>query len=213
LNRIKNIIFDLDGTLIDSSRGIVEAVNYALAESGDKLRTHEEIVPYIGYPLSQMFPNFSERSTSELYDLFREKAIQSIVPSTEALPEVENVLEHFYSEGYQMSIATTKIRAHIEGILDKLEWRKYFHSVIGGDEVKQVKPNPEMFLTAIERLDATIANTVVVGDTENDIIAAQAIPVKSVAVKCPYGGEEKVIALKPDFYLNSISELPDIFSK
>ncbi len=144
--------------------------------------------------------------------MFRKKALETIVPSTIILPGVEEVLKELSERGFKMSIATTKIREHIDGILDKFSWYDYFDMVIGGDEVEKVKPDPEMFLTIIDRLNETKLSSAVIGDTENDILAARAIPVKAIALECPYGGEEKVIASSPDFYLNSISELPELLS-
>lgn len=208
----RNLIFDLDGTLIDSSRGVVESVNYALRCADQAEQPAEIIKPYIGYPLRQMFADFSSVSGDLLYRHFQVKAAEVIVSSAEPLSGVEETLEELYRRGYRMSIATTKIRAHLDGILDKLEWNRYFGSTVSGSDVSSPKPDPSAILLAMERLDCSANSTVMIGDTVNDILASQAAKVKVVAVPNPYGAEEneKVARLTPDYSLSNIRELLDI---
>jgi HAD superfamily hydrolase (TIGR01509 family) len=206
----KNIIFDLDGTLIDSSDGVVEAVNYSLSEMGDQIRSPEEIKKFIGYPLSQMYPLFSNNPIKELYAHFQEKAKSTIVSTTTSLPGVESVLEYLINEKYNLSIASTKIRIHIDGIIEKLNWNKYFVIWCGGNEVTKVKPDPEIFLLTLEKMNANKDDTIVVGDTINDIYAAQKCGLKVIAVSSPYGGDRILKDAKPDYFIESFEQLIEI---
>ena len=122
MKHIKNIIFDLDGTLIDSSDGVVEAVNYSLEQMGEKQRTPKEIKLFIGYPLYKMYPHFSDKPFKELYSHFQFKAADTVVASTVVLDNVENNLYRLKESGYSLSIASTKIRKHISGVIDKFGW-------------------------------------------------------------------------------------------
>lgn len=208
MSHIKNIIFDLDGTLIDSSDGVVEAVNYSLKMMGDPEQPPDIIKPFIGYPLSKMYLHFSDKPVKELYHHFQIKAAETVVESTVILPHVEQVLKELQNNKYTMAIATTKIRIHVEGIIDKLNWHRLFPIFAGGDEVKKVKPEPDIFKLVVSRMKADPEKTIVVGDTENDIYAAHAVPLPVIAVKSPYNGHDKRLAdSKPDYFINSIKEL------
>ena len=207
---IKNLIFDLDGTLIDSSPGVVEAVNYSLRQMGQPEQEPEVIKTFIGYPLEKMYPQFTDAPLEELYAHFRAKAAETIVSSTEILPGVTQTLRRLEERGYRMAIATTKIKANVNGILEKLGWQKIFHVATAGDEVEKVKPDPAIFRLTLERLNAESHETMVVGDTVNDVLAARAVPMKVVAVASPYGGRRRVAAVGPDFFIESITELEDL---
>jgi HAD superfamily hydrolase (TIGR01509 family) len=208
LKAIRYLIFDLDGTLIDSSDGVVDAVNYSLRRMGADEQPPDRIKSYIGYPLSQMYPVFTDAPVAELYAHFRVRAADTVVASSVALEGVDQTLRELRRSGYQMAVASTKVREHIEGIVAKLGWGDHFRILIGGDEVDRVKPDPEMFRVALTRLSATAGESLVVGDTINDILAARAVPMKAVAVNSPYGGREQLQASEPDHFIERITDLP-----
>ncbi len=207
---IRHVIFDLDGTLIDSSDGVVEAVNYSLKKVGATERHPSEIKPFIGFPLSEMYPHFSSAPITELYTYFREKADTSVPEATVALPGAEETVRALYKKGMRMAIATTKVRRNVDDALLRLNWTELFHATVGGDEVAQVKPAPDAFLMALDLLGASPADSIAVGDTVNDIAAAKAVPMRVVAVRCPYSATDGAQALNPDYSIDSISELLNI---
>jgi phosphoglycolate phosphatase len=210
---VRNIIFDFDGTLIDSSDGVVEAVNYSLRQVDEPEQPPEVIKRFIGYPLSQMYPRFSSHPVSELYRLFQQKAAQTVVASARALPGVETVLYQLQQEGFRLAIASTKIRVHIDGIVEKLGWTGLIAAYTGGDEVERVKPDPEILRVTLSRLKAADVETLVVGDTVNDVKAARAVPMRVAAVESPYGGREKLLHTNPDFFIESIDDLSELLKE
>jgi HAD superfamily hydrolase (TIGR01509 family) len=207
---LQNLIFDLDGTLVDTSQGVVEAVNYSLKQMGQLEQEPEVIKRFIGYPLEQMYPHFTNAHLEKLCEHFQTKANVTVVPSAIALPGVEEVLHELRRRQYRMAIATTKIRRNIEGILQKFGWEQIFMTVAGSDEVGKAKPDPSIFRLTLERLKADPSETMAIGDTVNDVLAAKAVPMKITAVASPYGGREKVIAAAPDFFIESLSEIFNI---
>ncbi len=207
----KNLIFDLDGTLIDSSRGVIISANYALTSIGDKVRKPDEIIKFIGYPLEEMFNSFSDKSYSEFWNYFQEKARETVVASTVPIGRSDKVLKELYNRGYRIGIGTTKIRIHIEKILDKLNWRQYIIAYVGADDVTAVKPAPEAFIKTMALMDADGSNSIVIGDTINDILAARAAGIPSIAVKSIFGGEKKLKGSNPDRLIDNLEELLDIF--
>ncbi len=209
----KTIIFDLDGTLIDSSDGIVEAFNYAMTQNGLKSQPRDEIVKLIGFPLDYMFGQYTNSNSESLKIHFQTRAVQVVVNSTNPLDGADETVVSLFDSGYKLGIATTKIRSHINGILNKLGWEKYFCKVLGGDEVTMVKPDPEMFSSLMALMKADPVNTVIIGDTVNDILPAKQLSVRSVAVKSPYGDSKEVMSLNPDFFIEEIAHLPQILNK
>ncbi|RKX23469.1 MAG: hypothetical protein DRP51_00230 [Candidatus Zixiibacteriota bacterium] len=206
-----NLIFDLDGTLIDSSEGVIISTNYALTSIGEKDRTPDEIKNFIGYPLETMFNNFSDKSYSEFWNYFQEKARETVVASTVPIGRSGYVLKELYNRGYKIGIGTTKIRVHIEKILDKLNWRKYIIAYVGADDVTNVKPAPEAFIKAMALMGAGCSDSVVIGDTVNDILAARAAGLPAIAVKSIFGGDGKLKKSNPDMLIENLEELLDIF--
>jgi pyrophosphatase PpaX len=210
---INSLIFDLDGTLIDSSDGVVEAVNFAFRQMGLPNCPPEIIKSYIGYPLMGMFADLTDAPADQLYHHFQTRAITSVVDSAQMLDDVAPTLRELRKRGYRMAIATTKIRVHVDAIIEKFGWEDIFDASVAGNEVAQVKPHPEAIRLAIERLGATADHSLVIGDTENDILAAQGVPTRVMAVSSPYGGHEKLTALKPDFEVSKLSELITILER
>jgi len=209
----KTIIFDLDGTLIDSSDGIVEAFNYAMIQNGLKSQPRDEIVKHIGFSLDHMFGMFTNSKFDALKKDFTLKARHTVVDSSKPLNGANETVVSLFESGYNLGIATTKWRRNIDGILNKLGWNEYFSEVIGGDEVTMVKPDPEIFSKLITLMKADTGNTVIVGDTINDILPAKKLSVTCVAVKSPYGDSKEVMSLNPDFFIEEISQLPQTLNK
>lgn len=201
---ITHIIFDLDGTLIDSSQGIVDAVNYSLRCMGEQERKSGEITRYIGYPLKQMYTDFTDASYQELYVHFQKHATTSVVDAAVALGGADSVLRELHGKGYQLGIATNKIAFHISAIVDKLGWTNLFSATVGGDEVTNQKPHPEMIQLTMNRMKAAPQSTLMVGDTDNDILAARGAGIRSATVPSPYA---HIRPDNADFHINQLSDL------
>ncbi len=212
------LLFDLDGTLIDSSDGVVEAVNHALTGVGEPTRSPEEIKPWIGYSLKVMFPHFTQAPYETLRQLFLEKADLEVAESATMLSGVADTLQELHEVGYQMGIVSTKRRLHIEQVIDRFGWSKYFRVWVGGDEVTHVKPSTEPFLLAMKRLGVGPDDCVIIGDTENDILPARELGIYSVAVKSIYditqnGWPDALLKSCPDEKIEHLTELPAIMKR
>lgn len=208
----KNIIFDLDGTLIDSSRGVVEATNYALVKLGQARRSADEIRRFIGYSLDEMFPAFCDAPLDQLKAAFQERARLVVVASARPMPGAAELLPRLYAAGYRLAIATTKFTPHTEGTVRKFGWRQYFSALASGDEVANVKPAPDLIRLALQRLGADPAETVMVGDTINDILAARAAEVGIISIRSPFGDDD-LRRFGPDLILDSLGQLADTFTR
>jgi len=213
LKTTRALVLDLDGTLIDSSDGVVDAVNYSLRMMEQPEQPPERIKSYIGFPLSQMYPVFTDASVDQLCHHFQVMAARTMVSLTEALPGADDTLRLLKSNGLKLAVATTKIRVHVDGIIAKLGWDVLFDALVGGDEVTRVKPAPEAFKLALNRLEIDADEAIAVGDTINDVNAAKAVPMTVIAVNSPYGGRDQLLAAQPDHFIESITELPRLLKE
>ena len=202
------LIFDLDGTLIDSSSGVAEAVNYSLRMTGQAERPVDEISRYIGFPLRHMYAEFGVGPFDLLYHHFQDRAADTVIAASQPLPGADAVVKELYAKRYSMAIATTKVRRHVDQIVAKLGWADYFDALVGGDDVASPKPDPACFRLAIARLNASCEESLVIGDTINDVLAARRHSLPVVAVKSPYGGNDTLLASSPDYVIDKIAELP-----
>lgn len=208
MNTLRFLIFDLDGTLIDSSDGVVEAVNYSLRMTGQAERSAGDISRYIGFPLRHMYAEFGVGPFDQLYRHFQDCAAVSVIEASVSLPGANTVIEELHTAGFTMAIATTKIRRHVDQIVAKLGWADYFGALVGGDEVSLPKPDPAVFRLALSRLSAVPDQSLVIGDTINDVLAAQELSLPVVAVRSPYGGDDQLAASNPDYLIDTIAQLP-----
>jgi pyrophosphatase PpaX len=209
-NNIKNLIFDLDGTLIDSSAGVVEATNYALTSIGEKPRGADEIISFIGYPLEDMFNSFSENSYKQFWHYFQEKGIESIVSSTRPIGDADRIIKELNRRGYRLAIATTKMKVHVDKILIKLSWNECFVSFVGADDVNAVKPAPDAFIKAMELMGGNISNSLAVGDTVNDVLAAKSAGIPVIAVKSVFGRFSELQNSQPNIILKRLDDILSI---
>ncbi len=209
---VHNLVFDLDGTLIDSSEGIVQCVNYSLRTLKQAEQHPDNIKRYIGYQLREMYAEFTDAPLDELAALFREKALEVMVPSAIALPGAAVVLGQLHRSGYKMAVASTKIREHIEGIIAKFGWQDHFVTTVGGDEIPNQKPAPDAFVEAVRRMGGKPDESMAIGDTTNDVLAAKAVPMRVCAITSPFEQRSKVEAVGPDLWIEHLAELPGLLS-
>ena len=210
MSLFKNLIFDLDGTLIDSSDGVVEAVNYSLKQMGEPPQSPEAIKPFIGYPLEEMYPHLTDASIDDLLVHFQIRAAQTVISSSRVLPGVEDTIRELRSRGYRMAIATTKIKLHVTGILEKFDLLQFFETTACGDEVERVKPDPAILHLVLRRMNVRASETMMIGDTINDVLAAKAVPMTVTAVVSLYGGRQKLQASQPDHFIERLTDLSGI---
>ncbi len=208
---VRNIIFDLDGTLIDSSAGVIEATNYALTELGEPPRRPDEIVRFIGYPLEEMFAAFTDTPIEQLSAKFQERARTSVAASARALPGADEILRLLHQARYRLAIATTKFTVHTEAIIRKMNWTQCISVTASGDEVSRVKPQPDLILLAIKRLGAGPDDTVMVGDTVNDILAARAAGIPVIAIRSPFRNDDLSL-YRPNLLLPKFTDLKTVFN-
>lgn len=210
-SKIRILLFDLDGTLIDSSDGVVACFNYAFDQIGVFRPDPAAIKATIGYPLDEAFARFTDHDPGHCYDLFQVKAREVLVDSATLLEGVGETLRDLHGKGYVLGVATTKRSEHITGILGRLGVLSMFSAWSGSDEVRRVKPDPEVLHLTLEKLGRPATEAAYVGDTPLDIRAARSAGLSPVVVLGGTGSREELAAHRPDAMVERFVDLKGLF--
>lgn len=183
---LKAVIFDFDYTLGDSTNGIALSINYALEKLGYATSNIAGIKKTIGLSLKETYFELASNNNldeaEQFVKLFKEKADSVMVANTELYAGVKDVLQKLKAKGYKTAIVTTKFHYRIEQILNKFNANELIDIIVGAEDVKIEKPNPEGLLWAIELLEVMNEEVLYVGDSLVDAKTAENAKVEFIAV-------------------------------
>lgn len=191
----KTILFDLDGTLINSTISILKGFHAAFAAMNLNSPKDEEIVSLIGNPLDIMFARLgaNESQIKDLIKAYKASYSNTFLDDIKLLPNVKESIELAY-EFANLGVVTTKTTLFSKQALEHFDMLKYFKVVIGRDEVINPKPDAEPILLALKRLNLSKENAFMVGDTPIDIGAALNAKIIPVGVSSGYASEDELKA-------------------
>lgn len=204
-------IFDLDGTLIDSTRAIVESTALALDELGWPPVPEAVIVAHIGYKLEVVFPERSLEERAGLIDTIGKHYTEICEEKTVICDGLNKVLLKINSAEIPLAIVTSKRRGHTEQILNALNVRGLFHTVIGCEDVANMKPDPQGLLDAASALNVSPGHCLYVGDTRVDVETARSAGMAIAGVAWGTDPIETLIALGIDHAVHVPDSLPGLF--
>lgn len=188
----KLIIFDLDGTLVDSSEDIIWAANRTLEELGLPPREDMHIKRRIGWGvtplLEKLLPEESPEGIVRARDVFLKHYGAHLTVSTTPYPGVVDTLKGFKRRGKLMAIVTNKPVVPSIEIVEALGLAAFFQLVLGGDSCKNKKPHPEPLLTVLDRLDVEPREAVFVGDSAVDMEAGKSAGLKTIGAAYGFRG-------------------------
>ena len=206
------LIFDLDGTLIESKWDIAASVNLTLSELGLPERPLEEIFGFVGDGVKKLLRlavgNHPEISFEQALQVFRGHYLSHCLDRTVFYPGIETTLSHF--SGKRKAVATNKSIEYTHVILQGLG-AHHFDVVVGGDNGFGLKPEPGMLLHVMERLNIPRERTVLVGDSTNDINGGHNAGIRVCAVGYGMGNRDKMAACQPDWFIERPEELIGLF--
>jgi phosphoglycolate phosphatase len=204
---IKLIIFDLDGTLVDTSRDITNALNYALKPYGLKDLTVEDTIKMVGEGITRLIEKILGDGKSKIEDevikRFLEYYSEHLVDYSSIYPHVRETLEKL--DSYKKAVISNKREYLSTKLLEKLDLLKYFDLIIGSDTVAERKPSPVPVIYVFTRLGVTPYESMIVGDSNYDIEAGRKAGVKTVAVT--YGYRERQYLMNADYMIDSMVDL------
>jgi pyrophosphatase PpaX len=202
------VLFDLDGTVVDSGAIILASMRHATREVLGSEHTDEELMQAVGGPgLEAQMAVFAPDRIDELVRVYRAHN-EPLHDELEACIGMEDVLVRLHAEGRRLGIVTAKRRSTVELAFASVPLSHLFETVVGGDETERHKPNPEPLLLAAERMAADPAQTAYVGDSPFDVGAAKAAGMYAIAVT--WGrihDRERLEQAEPDAIIDSAEEL------
>jgi phosphoglycolate phosphatase len=210
------VVFDLDGTLVDSALDIAAATNHALARAGLPALSVERIKSFVGDGSRALvvrasgFDEHDARVAPLLAD-FLEYYTAHAATFSRPLPGAIAALDEL-GRMLPLALATNTARATTDAALATLELAHYFRVIVAGGDPPRPKPSPEPLAFIAERLGLGTHELVMVGDGPQDILAGRAAGARTVAVRGGMASDERLFAASPDAVLDSLAELPALMA-
>lgn len=187
--KIKNVIFDLDGTLLDTTEGILESVKYVIRRLGCHELPFELLLKFIGPPIQQSFitylgmnPEQAQKAADMFRDYYKTKSLLKAVPYA-GIYELCNSLAH---RQISMAVATYKREDYARILMQYYDFSDYCNPIHGGDNHNKLKKDAIVEM-CMKEMGAAKDNTVLVGDTQNDAMAAERVGISFLAVTYGFG--------------------------
>ncbi len=211
------MLFDLDGTLLDSRQDLSESVQYALKSLDSKESPScDEIINQVGKPLATITQNLGYNFTSEQISLF-EKTYRAYYEEhfqdhTNIFPGVIETLKKLKTKNHKMAVITTKHQLQADMVVKAFGLNIYFNYIHGWLEGRQHKPDPEPVFIVLKALNASHDQTLYVGDTEQDVLCGQAAKVDTCAVTYGFRSAKHLKSLNPTYIINNFSDILSIIN-
>ena len=206
--RFPVVLFDLDGTVVDSGSIILASMRHATREVLGRDFGDAELMQAVGGPgLEAQMEVFAPERVDELVQVYRAHN-EPLHDELEACAGMEDVLLRLHEQGHRLGIVTAKRRATVELAFARVPIAHLFETVVGGDETQKHKPDPEPLLLAAKRMSAQPDETAYVGDSPFDIRAAKAAGMHAIAVT--WGrihDRERLEREEPDAIVDTAEEL------
>lgn len=201
-------LFDLDGTIIDTSELITQSFRHAAETVLGKNLEDEILLANVGRPLmTQMELLGGVDSAQELYEAYRVFNHAKHDEFIEEYEGIEDVLKELRRRGLKMAIVTSKSRETVDMAFDIIAIEHYFDAVVVTDDTENHKPHPQPLLLAMRRLDVTPDESVFIGDSPFDIKAGQAAGAATAAVAWGMFPAVRLKELEPDFFLEKPADI------
>lgn len=205
------IIFDLDGTLVDSKRDIAYAVNQTLARIDHPPLDNELIYQYVGHGVKPLIEKAVAATGGDggalpnAIRIFQELYTKHLLDTTVLFDGIREVLDHF--SGKMLAVATNKPYGYSVKILDGLGVLDKFISVMGGDSMPEKKPHPMMLEAIMKEARRGPAESVIIGDSAVDILTGKNAGMMTVGVTYGFRPAEEIIGSSPDTLASSPADL------
>ncbi|GLS90225.1 phosphoglycolate phosphatase [Psychromonas marina] len=217
-NNKQVILFDLDGTLIDSAPDLALAINHMLTTLGRETFSDDLIRSWVGNGAQVIVKrglsgkaDFDQDIDPALFDkaldIFLTFYAKNLCVDTVTYANVRSTLKILKAQGYRLVIVTNKPFDFIEPILEGLQLTGLFELLLGGDSLPERKPSPLPLLHVCETLSVTPEQCVMVGDSKNDILAANAANMQSIGLTYGYNYGEDIAEHKPDFVCSDFADI------
>ncbi|WP_227937301.1 pyrophosphatase PpaX [Alkalihalobacillus deserti] len=205
--KIDTLLFDLDGTLINTNELIIASFLHTLEQYRPGEFTREHVIEFIGPPLIDSFKTVDPTRVDEMIQVYR---THNHANHDDLVTEYEGVyetIEQLHEKGFKLAIVTTKIRKTALMGLKLTGLDKFFDVVVGLDDVEKAKPDPEPLEKALKRLGSSKETAMMIGDSHADVLAGKNLGVPTAVVGWSIKGEEKIRTFEADYTLSNMRDL------
>jgi phosphoglycolate phosphatase len=208
MKHLELYIFDLDGTLLDSGKDIALAANYAFEKLNLKTFSEEEIISKVGYGakklIEDLIPGYPQEIKDKALEYFKEFYYSNPVIYSKLYNGAEETLKKLKELSKKVAVVTNKYEALSVEILKKLNVIDYIDLVVGADTTSEKKPHPLPVLYTLEKLKSEKDKSIIIGDSETDVLTGKNAGIKTALVLQGYGNKELALSLNPDYVLDSL---------
>lgn len=209
------ILFDLDGTLTDSSPGIMNSIVYALKECNISVENTDDLRKFLGPPLHESFRDFygfDDEKSMEAVGFYREYFSTKGLLENEVYSGISEMLEDLKENGKRLILATSKPQPFTDRIMEHFDLAKYFEFIAGSNMDGTRSKKAEVIAYALESCGIMgKSNVVMVGDREHDIIGAKTVGIDSIGVEYGYGDYDELSDAGATYIVKTVEGLKDIF--
>ena len=211
--KISQIVYDFDGTLVDTLFDIADAVNLSLDELGLRTLSREAICKYVGKGVERLMAQSIEDTgysdLSHACQLFRKHYSENLMNHTRFYPAGREILHHFRDK--RQAICSNKPEDFVRRILVSLKSLEAFDAILGGDSLTTRKPDPEGLLHLLDRFKCSPEQAVLIGDSPVDIETGKRAGVYTCVVSFGFGNPNEIASANPDCSIDHLSQLKELF--
>ena len=208
------VLFDLDGTLIDSIELILSSMRHAFQRHGGLTPSDAEWLEGVGIPLRTMFARYVSTDEIEtVIGFYREHQLEHHDRLVTSYSDVTETLQKLRDGGHPLAVVTSKSDWLAQRGLEHVRLAHQFETIVGCDSCARHKPHPEPVLTALARLGYSADEAVFIGDSVHDIEAGNAAGVTSIAALWGPFSRGQLEPAHPDYFLERISDLPVLLTR
>lgn len=213
--RYRAVLFDLDGTLVDSYGALTEAVNHARRTHGLRELSSSRIRELVGEGVERLLQRAFERSelSPSIVQAFETRYDDICCAESRVLAEVEATLHELSEMGVRMAVCTNKPTVFSKKILDFLGLSRYFCAIVGPDIAGARKPDPQHVAVTLESTECSREDALFVGDMPLDVRAARNSGMDVAVVATGSSTREQLTASEPDHFLERFSDLLKIVQR
>jgi pyrophosphatase PpaX len=209
-NKINTVLFDLDGTLIDTNELIISSFLHTFEHYYPNQYKREDVLPFLGPTLRETFETMDASKVDDMIATYRTYNLAHHDTLVTEFPTVLETVKVLKETGYKVGIVTTKLSDVVMKGLKLTKLDSYFDVIVALDHVKKAKPDPEPIIKALEQLSSKPEEAIMVGDNYHDILAGKNAGTQTAGVAWTIKGRDYLEQFDPDYILEEMADLLEI---